>query len=286
MSENDNIYGMASVGIVSLRKEPEDAAEMVSQLLLGELFQFIDRDKKWWQIKALLGDYKGWINGNEGYLLSGKERKEWLERNHNLQNRSPYYTFRAGNKYDQCLIPSGAVINICGDSIHYPFGEYKICTKPTRLKKNELLETALSFLGTPYLWGGRTDTGIDCSGFIQAVLLQHGIIFPRDSIDQSQTVPLIRIDTIEDVEIKRGDIIYFNPKSHRISHVGFYLGNGLLLHAGGKVKVQQIDPNHLDRSYVDFNSTLAKSVAGYQKRQDIYKLKAKNDSINTSKIVR
>lgn len=267
---------MALVSIAPLRKEPSDTAEMVSQMLLGEVFQLVDKQNKWWQVKALLGDYMGWMNGNEGYLLTNKELQVWLALYKNPQNRSPFYTFRAGNTYDQCLIAPGSVIQLRGDTVQYPFGKYQITSEPKKLKGNRLLETALSFLGTPYLWGGRTDTGVDCSGFIQAVLIQHGIIFPRDSIDQSQAVPLHATGTLEKGDVIPGDIIYFNPKSDQISHVGFYLGDGLLLHAGGKVKVQSIDTTSNGRSDVALNSTLANSIAGYQKRKDLYTLKYDN----------
>jgi len=273
MSKRRDIFGMASVGIVPLRKEPADSAEMVSEILLGELFQIIGKQKKWWQVKALLGDYTGWINANEGYKLPDKELHEWLALNKNPQNRSPYFTFKAGNTYDQCLVTPGSVIQICGDTIQYPFGKYPITSEPEKLKGSGLLETARSFLGTPYLWGGRTDTGVDCSGFVQAVLIQHGIIFPRDSVDQSQAVPLHTTDKIEKEDVIPGDIIYFNPKSNQISHVGFYLGDGLLLHAAGKVRVQQIDISFPGRSDVSLNNTLANNIAGYQKRQELHKLK-------------
>ena len=270
-----NTYGLASVGIAPLRREPSDTAEMVSQILIGELFQLLKAQKNWWKVKALLGDYVGWINSNEGYLLKDSEIQEWVDANKNPDKRSPYYTFRAVAENNCCLLPPGCVINKQGSSIKYPFGMYKCNAEPQRILGADWLETATNFLGTPYLWGGRTDTGIDCSGFMQTVLMLHGIYFPRDSIDQAGAVQLQQTRTTDPVE--PGDIIYFNPKTERISHVGFYLGDGLLLHASGKVKIEQISTDSFTNNGefdIAYNKRLSEHIVGYQQQQNLNRMRS------------
>ena len=262
--------GVTAVGIMPLRRQPRDASEMVSQLLLGEMFEILDSTERWYEIKAAFDGYRGWVNQNECYVLKSGSYNRWqADKDDNLRF-SVWYSFRAyGEDSRACTVPPGARFEINDSTIRLPFGEFKISGGLTPLKGQDILQTARNFLGTPYLWGGRSDCGIDCSGLIQQVLKLHGWSFPRDSSEQAKAVPLCELKSWND--LAKGDVLYFNPGGNAITHVGFYLGKGLLLHASGCVRVQALSrgwEREWEQKYT-LNANLANSIAGYQKLNEI-----------------
>ena len=102
---------------------------------------------------------------------------------------------------------------------------------------SSLTETALQFLNVPYLWGGRTDGGIDCSGLVQVVCKIHGIKMPRDAARQAEPGTVVSFFG----EARPGDLIFFSGETERISHTGIYLGSGRIIHSSGAVRIDRVD---------------------------------------------
>ncbi len=251
-------YGVANIGIVPIRETPSDAAEMVNQLLLGETVEILSDDGIWTHIISHFDNYQGWVSSTQIRGLSEPDFHHWVT--HPERRRFPYRsTLVQGNSQSHLQIPCGAFLPVSYRGIEW-FGEdYFFSSEPVRIKGKDVIETAHAFLGVSYLWGGRNDGGIDCSGFIQTVHMLHGITLPRDSGDQFRFGEQkgTRLD-----EAETGDIIFFKYKDRPVSHIGFYLGKGLLLHASAQVRIQQIDPARQSETEYSFNQALSEGIEG------------------------
>ncbi len=251
-------YGVAQIGIVPIRETPTETAEMVNQLLLGETVEIISHEGVWTRIISHFDRYEGWVSSSQIKGLSEPDYHQWI--NHPQRRRFPYHsTLVEGSMQRFLQIPCGAYVPVSYKCIEWFDEEFNFQTEPVRVKGKTILDTAKAFLGVSYLWGGRTDTGIDCSGFIQTTHMLHDITLPRDSTDQFEACD--RIGTkLEEAEA--GDIIYFRYRDRPIKHIGFYLGEGLLLHASAQVRIQQIDPlRQMDQEF-SFNQSLAEGIVG------------------------
>jgi len=268
--KNDS-FCYAYSGIVPLRKDHTDASEMVTQMLLGETAKVLNITERWVEVTCDFDDYSGWVNKNQVRFLTQTEFEQWT--NDTRRNPSAYYNFFIEGSGAELFVPVGASVIIEGENVILPDGRYSLNTKPNQLKQRDLLDTARQFLGVPYLWGGRTDSGIDCSGFIQTVYSLHGYKLPRDSRDQAH-VAKIETDNID--LANRGDIIYFNTTGEHINHVGFYIGEGLLLHASGNVKINNIRHDRRNGNQYPFDNRLAEHIYGIQNGQLLRKF-AKTD---------
>jgi cell wall-associated NlpC family hydrolase len=111
-----------------------------------------------------------------------------------------------------------------------------------RIVRERLAATAMRFMGIPYLWGGTTPKGFDCSGLIQRVFRLHGLVIPRDSDLQARYGR--RKNAGETDELRTGDLLFFGKNEQQISHVAMYLSDSLFLHAYGQVRINALDPRH------------------------------------------
>lgn len=262
--ETDLTYCMARSGIVPIREKPSDAAEMVNQMILGETAEVVQIQDRWLHIETGFDRYKGWINRSQVEVLEDSSYREWLENPGKI--RSPYFRFFIKNDRETLCVPAGSVVVLKDDNVILPTGVYKVTGPLNLLKGPEIIDTAKGFLGTPYLWGGRTDLGIDCSGLVQAAFALHGWRIPRDSRVQYRLVA----HSFRDWSRARpGDVAYFSTQGERITHVGFYAGNGLLLHASGNVRFSRIIPSGMLNLPYAFEERLASGLIGIQSAAEI-----------------
>lgn len=255
---------IAIAACVPLRRMDSDAVEMVSQMLLGETATVLEARERWLRVKMDFDGYIGWVGVSQVMPIGPEARAEWL--NSGKVRRSPWRSFRIRSEDgNYSVLPVGGLCEPLEDGrIRFPFGHFEPVDGRIPLAGNTVFETANGFLGTPYLWGGRTDSGLDCSGLVQTALCIHGIKFPRDSTEQAEHLPCAPVDFDR---MEPGDILYFKNPQGRVFHTGFYYGDGLLLHASGSVKLENIDPRKRQHGVFPFNERLAGSVSGYQKTE-------------------
>lgn len=224
-------YGVCHLGVIPLRKENDHKSELTSQLLYGDSFKIIDQRKDWYKIRLDWDKYEGWITQNQAIIIEEKEHKLLQEQPFSASKHLIDFVHLANEQIFP--IPLGSdlrALSLLGHSIEYT---------PTILssKKEAIVQTAYQFLHVPYLWGGKTLMGIDCSGLTQMVYKIHGVPLKRDAYQQAQQGTSLSF--IE--ESQPGDLAFFDNKEGDITHVGILLQNHFILHAHGKVRIDRID---------------------------------------------
>lgn len=227
------------MSIVPCRLEPADTSEMVSQLLFGETYRVIDERKMWVKVRSSHDGYESWIDRKQHLEI---KRDEFMTLEKHAKSYSIELISLLKEKHSDAFFPlviGSSLPNWDSSKCHFSNKEFEFDgdTLKPKFSRAHLVETAFLFLNSPYLWGGRTPFGIDCSGYSQIVYRMCGVDLPRDASQQAEVGD--RLSFIE--EATPGDLAFFDNKEGRITHVGILLGDNKIIHASGKVRVDRID---------------------------------------------
>ena len=226
-------YGLCNHSIVALREQPSDLSEMISQVLYGESFKVLEKRKKWSQIRLSFDRYQGWIDNKQFQFIKEEDYKEIAIGKESLC--ADLVNFITDENQNIQPIVLGSVLNTLKKLKHQFEGDKLMGVRD----KTKLIETALLYLNTPYLWGGKTPFGIDCSGFTQMVYRLNGFKLLRDASEQATQGDALSF--IE--ESSPGDLAFFDNKEGDIIHVGIIMENNHIIHAHGKVRIDRLDQN-------------------------------------------
>lgn len=231
---------ICTYGHIPVRKEPSEQAEMVSQLLFGDTFDIVENVERWTRIKMHDDAYEGWIDSKLIVNLLDKEVESW-EKADKWVVPAPFIKVVSEPDKTTHFISGGSTIYFnSSDMGNFTIGkkEYYLSSGYSSAKPNgSIADSANAFINAPYLWGGRSFFGIDCSGFTQVVYKLAGCSIPRDA---SQQVALGSIVSFVE-EAVLGDLAFFDNEEGNITHVGLCLGKGEIIHASGRVRVDKLD---------------------------------------------
>lgn len=234
---------ICNVAAAPMRAEPAHRSEMSNQLLFGETMQVLEHKDEWLRVKTNYDEYEGWIT------------------HHLIQNYDPSMVadpwrfvasglvnpVTAGNQLINA--PMGSFLSGYSEETRTLWDEtykYHGTVKDTKqaVEIDYLWKISHAWLNAPYLWGGKTFMGVDCSGFVQTLFKVMGIKIPRDAWQQA-----LAGEEIKDVEnTKTGDLAFFHNEKGRVTHVALILQPNQVIHASGKVRVDILNESGIINS--------------------------------------
>ena len=201
--------GICHLSQIPLRGEPKSSSEMVSQLIFGETYDILSQEQDWFRIRMHYDGYEGWLSDSSVFTLKNEIPRSLF---------SDLYRTISNDVY------RGDVIVSLGSEV----------ANESDSRRQKLAEIAKKFLGTPYLWGGRHFSGIDCSGFVQIVYKVLGKKLPRDASQQQKIGKSVSFNNLY-----TGDLVFFD-KDEKIGHVGLFLGDNKIIHSHGSVRIDDL----------------------------------------------
>lgn len=236
-----NTKGICYQAYIPVRKEPAETSEMVNQVLFGELFSIseVNKEGNFTRIALEHDGYEGWIHTNSIFALDDIEYQH-LSSLPLQYCPLPFHVLGSEDRSQEIITGFGSIYRLISPGItriqnteyHVP-QNHDLSLPPNKA----LIKYGLQLRSIPYLWGGRSAFGFDCSGLCQSLFRLIHINLPRDASQQSTLGK--NVDFIQ--HARTADLAFFDNTEGRIIHVGVLLGEGLILHASGKVRVDKID---------------------------------------------
>jgi hypothetical protein len=248
---------VVSSSVADVRRSPSHPSELVSQAVMGEVVVPLKIDGDWVLVRMDDG-YIGWIRSWHLSETAAAQRDDFDRRAaHRVGvNHSEVLSAPSNEALPVTDLVVGTPLAVTGPAargwlaVDLPDGrsgfvrKAHVAKRPARrtASREALTATGLRFLGIPYLWGGSTPKGFDCSGLIQRIYRLHGVILPRDSDMQAHFGQEKKVASLDD--LAPADLLFFGRAAQRITHVAMALSDRLFLHAYGQVRVNSLDPAH------------------------------------------
>ena len=221
------LNGICLLPVIPMRKTKSDKSEMINQILFGETFKILKKTTNWSHVELIHDKYQGWIDNKQYHVTKHSNNDFFIsnKKNANIKIKSINQPLILGS-----LIPKKNALRT----------ELKLSENLSFHKLKPInswfVKIAKTYLNTPYLWGGRTHLGIDCSGYTQIVYRCFNINLPRDAYQQVEKgKPILNLRNSQ-----IGDLAFFG-KSKKITHVGIILDENKIIHASGKVRIDSLD---------------------------------------------
>lgn len=278
-------WGLVTLSVIPLRKKPKYSAEMVSQALLGTPVKVLDKRDNW-NLVQTPDQYIGWVNASgiktitaagldnwkisNRYIFSQINGSVWSEPDDKSQPVSDlvlggiFQVIAKNKNYLKIEIPDGR-IGFVKKADCLPFHEWA----SVQPEAKNIISTAKFLLGRPYLWGGLSTKGIDCSGLIKVAYFSQGVILSRDASQQALYGKILMISNSS--IFKAGDLLFFGRNKSHITHVAMYIGDDHYIHSSGRVKISSLNPHD-----GDFSSS---------RKKDLVSASRILNSLNTEQII-
>ncbi len=271
-----NKIAVTRLSVANLRKLPKHASELVTQTLMGMPLRVYEQKNGFYHVQTPEG-YYAWVDAAGIVLLNRKDFKSWLQKPKIIITahcgktyQEPYHTAQPVSDYVlndvfalEDLNENFALVSYpdarqayIGRDNFVPLTQFEV-TASHYLAAQDLLHMAKKYLGIPYLWGGTSTKGLDCSGFTKNVFAQANYLLPRDASQQAKIGKEVKL-TPDFRNLKPGDLLFFGHKKNniiKITHVAIHLNNGRIIHATGEVKIESLNKND-----ADFNPQRYKSL--------------------------
>ncbi|WP_316765271.1 C40 family peptidase [Pedobacter frigiditerrae] len=263
-------YGVANLSVCNNRANPQNAAELMTQMLLGTPIRVMKKQGGFYLVKTPDG-YLSWTDGGAIKLMDKQQYETWQKADKVVFTADYGHGFSKADVNSQRVsdLVSGNILQLLGTEkdfykVAYPDGRvaylpktnaklYKQWIKRPNPNATAILATAQTLLGVPYLWGGTSIKGVDCSGFTKTAYFLNGIVIPRDASQQAlvgNAIDVLENDSISVAKclknLQPGDLLFFSAAKRRginggrVSHTAIYMGNGEFIQSAGMVKINSI----------------------------------------------
>ena len=235
-------FGISGLSIIPVRKEPSERSEMITQILFGELFEIHEQFFGWRRVTLEYDGYQGWIDQKMITPLSERTYRRIKARP--LAVSTDILSLVPAGPEQNMMIVAGSSLPFwrpykhefsIGSEVYKMGGKFRY--KQPACIRTFMIQQALMFFNAPYLWGGRSPFGIDCSGFSQIIYKMAGIRLPRDAGEQVFLGTALSF--VE--ETRPGDLAFFDDDEGKIVHVGILWEKNKIIHASGKVRIDNVD---------------------------------------------
>ncbi|MCK9423185.1 MAG: C40 family peptidase [Bacteroidales bacterium] len=244
-------FGICLHSVIPVRLEASHTSSMVTQILFGELYRVIEMGKNWYRVRLAYDNYEGWIHGIQAHIISEEEfLRLYNSGTHVTTDLVQLLTLKRGQSFLPIVLgssmPDLTDNHFCvgQDEFHYegamtngfPFTESDTAADVIKVRQ-QLVRFAHLYINSPYLWGGRSPFGIDCSGFVQMVYKLNKITLLRDAKQQAEQGEIVSLLA----EAEPGDLAFFDDEEGNITHVGILVNNQHIIHCSGNVHMDVID---------------------------------------------
>lgn len=259
----DQTRALVTISVANIRSNPRHSAELATQALLGTPLKVLKKDGSWYLVQTPDG-YLSWVDAAGIQLMTDEELASWFTKPKVVftplsghiwdspKEEMMVSDLVAGNilvaevsngKWVKVSLPDGRS-GWVEDKTLMPWEQW-IATRET--SPDKLITTAKSMMGIPYLWGGTSIKGVDCSGFTKTIYYLNGKVIPRDASQQVNEGEEVDVDKNWDI-LEVGDLLFFGEKAtddkkERVVHVGMWIGNNEFIHSRGRVRISSFDPN-------------------------------------------
>lgn len=300
----ENTEGVIKISVANLRSAPSHSAELVTQAILGTPVKVYKKDGSWYHIQTPEG-YLAWVDYGGVTPFSKEDLSRWKEAEKVIFLETYGFSYQEPDIKSQVAsdLVAGNILELLGEEnefykVKYPHGKIAYVRKDDAQPYDQwlaslepsgksLVETSKTLMGIPYLWGGTSAKGVDCSGFTKTVFFLNGIIIPRDASQQIHTG--IVVDSTRNFEnLIPGDLLFFGRKAtkdsrERVIHVGMWIGDNKFIHSMGDVHISNMDPNAEDFDEYNYNRYLRTKRILDQEDEKLIKLKQSELFTETSK---
>jgi gamma-D-glutamyl-L-lysine dipeptidyl-peptidase len=255
-----NYSGIVTLSVINLRKEPHHSSELISQAILGTPVVVLKRMNSWLQIQTP-DSYISWTEESSVSCFGRAEMNRWKNSERVIYLENTGWLSNGTSDSEGVLgdVVGGSIMEKTGETkdrvaIVLPDGrkgfveknkvmDFKTWESSMQCTDESICKTALTYMGIPYLWGGSSVKGADCSGFVQSVFFRNGYILQRDA--SLQALHGSSVDISDDYShLKRGDLLFFGSDDNgipHVTHVAIYLGNKDYINASGRVMINSFD---------------------------------------------
>lgn len=247
----EKTWALVNLSVANLRAKPGDASELVSQVLLGTPLKVLDYSNKWYRVQTP-EYYIGYLDAGGLKTLTAQELESWKKEERWMYNGISGFVYDVpdynGEIVSDVVLGDLMVVENAGKDwlrIRFPDGRTGFANKSEcihypdwinlQAKANQIFATARQMMGFPYLWGGTSSKGIDCSGFVKTVFYSKGVILARDASQQAKYGETVDFENLDNLQ--PGDLLFFGRSAQRITHVGIYISNGDFIHSSGRVHI-------------------------------------------------
>lgn len=258
---SDKNYGVCRLALVPVRREPDDRSEQTTQLLFGDHYEVIDKskNKNWLLVKIFSDSYQGWIDAKQHHQITS----DYFEQiNHANFKITTDISSGILYKKNPLTILIGSIVPISNSELFKMEEQFAFNGEAKSLGQKREFEflhsIALKYLHAPYQWGGKSPFGVDCSGFSQMVFKIAGYPVARDAYQQAKCGR----EVVGLENSLPGDMAFFSNKESQISHVGIILEDHKIIHASGRVRIDQL----IEEGIVDVESkVITHNLAGIRR---------------------